>query len=226
MKRDRAPLDDAARRRFQERLSRFIYRADYRGALTLAAEHLRRHPDDFDAAHHYASVLGDRAESLPAAARGRMRARSVALMRQLLRRPRAAPSQGVLFALRNEYFWQTGNRAAQYALGVAEARSGDRRGNYSQGVGAAWRALELAQRGRRGRAEVWARRAVAAWGRYRRFRPRYYNQFVHLALAYGVLGRRADMERALARGSRLSGKPAGYREFAEVRRLVDRLRPA
>lgn len=226
MKRRPPALDDAARRRFEKRLYRLVYAADYRGALALAAEFLRRHPGDFGAAYHYASLLGDRAESLPPAARRKMKARSVALMRELLRRPRAAPSERVLLALRNEYFWQTSNRVAQYELGVAEARSGDFRGNYSQGVGAAWRAFELAQRGRRKRAAVWARRAVVAWGRYRRFRPRYYNQFVHLALAYGVLGRHADMERALSRGARLSGRPAGYREFAEIRVLVGRLKPA
>jgi len=212
-----------SRAALRSRVSRFIFAADYGGALALLRRRRRESPEDFFVAYEYASVLGDYAESLPPRRRARAKRESIGLMRALLLRSRAEPDRRVLFALKNEFYWQTGNRRAQYRLGAREARLGLGAGAYSQGVGAAWHAYELAARGRRKRARRWALRSVAAWARYRRIKPGYYNPYVHLALALGVLGRRDAAEGALGTAARLCGKPPGYREFAEIRDLLARL---
>jgi len=55
------------------------------------------------------------------------------------------------------------------------------------------------------------------------FKADYYNAYVHYALALGILGRNGDMETALAKSARLSGKPRSYREFEEIRRNITSL---
>ena len=215
----------AEQRRIWKKVSAFVHRADYGGALR-AAERLRRlHPGDLGLAAHHASLLGDYAENFPPAKRRKLQAASIRSMRDLLRRTACRPDPVVVGMLKNEFYWQTKQRTKQYALGVAEARRGWRGGHYAQGVGAAWRSLELAQRGRRAAARLWADRSVAAWRRYEKAVPDYYNQFVHRALAEGVRGNKEEMERCLGRGAKLARKPLGYREFAEVRELVAALRP-
>lgn len=219
-------LPEAERQRVRRDVSAHVHRADYGAALKAAAQWRRRHPGDFSVAAHYASVLGDYAEQFSSAKRRRLQARSVRLMRGLLLRTACRPHPRVVGMLKNEYYWQTKQRRRQYELGVGEARRGYKGGYYSQGVGAAWHALELARHGRRSHARRWADRAVTAWKRYEKAVPDYYNQYVHRALAEGVRGRPGDMEECLRRGAKLAGKPLGYREFAEVREAVASLPPA
>lgn len=224
--RRRDQLPEPERLRLRREVSAHAHRADYGAALKAAARWRRRHTGDFSVAAHYASVLGDYAEQCPPRKRRRLQAESVRLMRDLLRRTACRPQDRVIGMLKNEYYWQTKQRRKQYQLGVDEARKGYKGGYYSQGVGAAWHALELAQRGRRSQARRWAGRAVAAWKRYEKAIPDYYNQFVHRALAEGVRGDSRAMEACLRRGAKLARKPLGYREFAEVRAAVASLRRA
>ncbi|TBR17985.1 hypothetical protein EPO15_15710 [bacterium] len=216
-------LSEKERLRVRRDVSAHVHRADYRGALAASARWRRRYPGDFSVAAHYASVLGDYAEQCPPGRRRRLQAESVRLMRDLLRRTACCRQPRLVGMLRNEYYWQTKQRRKQYQLGVVEARRGYKGGYYSQGVGAAWHALELARSGRWTLARRWAGRAVTAWKRYEKGVPDYYNQFVHRALAEGVRGRAAEMEACLRRGAKLAGKPIGYREFAEVREAVSSL---
>ncbi|MBI2363179.1 MAG: hypothetical protein HYV15_07335 [Elusimicrobia bacterium] len=216
-------LPEAIRLKATREIFAPILKADYHAALKKAALWRKRHPGDFYLAARYASVLGDFAEECPPAARRRHRAESIRLMRDLLRRTACRPSPRVLGMLKNEYYWQTKQRRKQYRLGVDEARRGYKGGHYSQGVGAAWHALELAQRGRRTDAGRWAARAVTAWKRFAKANPSYYNQFVHRALAEGVRGDIEAMESCLRLGARLARKPLDYREFEEVREAVRKL---
>lgn len=220
---DQLPL--AEHRLMRKKVSVFVHRADYRGAVR-AAERLRRlHPGDLGLAAHHASLLGDYAEQFPPRKRRMLQSKSIRTMRDLLRRTACRPDPIIIGILKNEFYWQTKQRRKQYALGVAEAKLGWRGGYYSQGVGAAWHALELAQRGRLAAARRWADRAVTAWRRYEKAVPDYYNQFVHRALAEGVRGNTEEMERCLGRGAKLAHKPLDYREFTEVRMFVAALRP-
>lgn len=216
-------LSETERQRVRREVSAHVHRADYGAALKAADKWRRRHPGDFSVAAHYASVLGDYAEQFPAGKRKRLQAKSVRIMRSLLLRTACRPHPRVVGMLKNEYFWQTKQRRKQYQLGVWEARRGTKGGYYSQGVGAAWHALELARRGQRLRARRWADRAVTAWRRFEKAVPDYYNQFVHRALAEGVRGRPRAMEDCLRRGAKFARKPLGYREFAEVREAVTSL---
>ena len=218
-------LPEADQRRIRRDVSSHVHRADYGAALKAAAGWRRRYPGDLGIAAHYASVLGDYADACPMPKRRRLHAESVRLMRDLLRRTTCRPWPRIVSILKNEFYWQTKQRRKQYELGVADLRQGWHGGYYSQGVGAAWHALELAQHGRRSHARRWADRAVTAWKRYEKANPDYYNQFVHRALAEGVRGQPEAMEKCLRRGAKLARKPLGYREFTEVRELVRALRP-
>jgi hypothetical protein len=60
--------------------------------------------------------------------------------------------------IRNEYYWFSGQRLAQYRLGREQEAKKDWRGAYFAGVGAAWHAYDLAQKGQRARARRRARR--------------------------------------------------------------------
>lgn len=214
-------LPDVARKAIRRDIFHSVKRGDYPGAMRKAAVYRARHPRDFAVLLEYAWVLGDYSTRLEPGPRRKAKARSLRLMRALLRRCRHEHDRDLVSTLRNEFYWQTKNRRAQYDLGTRDLKRGDKLGCYSQGVGAAWHAYELARRGLWSRARAWARRARTAWGRHARIRPDYYNQFVHRALAEGVLGDMKAMEWSLSRGARKA--PQARREFDEVRRLVTAL---
>lgn len=208
------------RERFRLAVNGRIGAADYRAAFKIVRRFHARYPRDFGVTQRYASVMGDYAEGLPPSRRARVKARSIAVMRALLQRSRGEPNRMAVFALRNEFYWQTKNRLAQYRLGASAVSRGNKFGYYCQGVGAAWHAYELTRAGRVARGALWARRAIRAWAAHRRFRPDYYNQYVHLGLAFGILERPGEMEAALRHGARLAGKEPSYREFEEIRELL------
>lgn len=214
-------LPDVARKAIRRDIFRSVKRGDYPGAMRKATAYRTRYPRDFAVLLEYAWVLGDYAARLKPGPRRQAKARSLRLMRALLRRCRHEHDRDLVSTLRNEFYWQTKNRRAQYDLGTRDLERGDNLGCYSQGVGAAWHAYELARRGLWARARAWAHLARTAWGRHARIRPDYYNQFVHRALAEGVLGDMKAMERSLSRGARKAPKARG--EFDEVRGLVTAL---
>lgn len=213
-------LTPEERERFRLAVNDRIGAADYRGAFAIVRQFHARYPRDFGVTQRYASVMGDYAEGLPPLRRAKVKARSIAVMRALLGRSRREPNRMAVFALQNEFHWQTKNRLAQYRLGKTAVSRGNKLGYYCQGVGAAWHAYELTCSGRVTLGALWARRAIRAWAAHRRFRPDYYNQYVHLGLALGILGKPREMEMALRRAARLAGKEPAYREFEEVREML------
>lgn len=120
-------------------------------------------------------------------------------------------------------YYQTDNFKRQYDFGVSCARAGDKKGYYSQGVGATSHAHVLAGKGQWSRARRWARKAIRAWQRYEKAYPTYYNQYIHRAAAEGLLGLFFDMEKSLEKAAKLSGRKADFTEFQMVRRAVEKL---
>ena len=119
--------------------------------------------------------------------------------------------------MKNEYYFQTKQFKKQYELGINEyEKTNDKFELYSAGVGGAQYAPELAKRGQKTRAKTWAERSIKAWGIYFEVDKRYYNSYVQLALAYGILGERKKMMRALGTSSKRSGKGSSYKEFQDV----------
>ncbi|MDE2490009.1 MAG: hypothetical protein KGM24_04130 [Elusimicrobia bacterium] len=202
----------------KRRLFALVRKARYKDALRAAKKRWRAQPGNPYAVYSYAVLLGDCQDGLSLAVVERNRRSAVRLLKPLMRRLSAfAPAHRP--SIRNEYYWFSRQRLKQYRIGIEEVRAGRRRGTCSQGVGAAWHALDLARRGRLARARRWARASERAWKRFLAD-DSYYNAYVHLGLALGVLGRRGEMEKALRTGARLAGKPAIWHEFEEVRALV------
>ena len=216
-------LSAEKRTKIREHVFASILKADYGRALQVAERYWRKHPVDFYVCYLYSALLGDYAEFCPPNKSRALKRKSIAMMRTLLASSRAESDQIVLNGIKNEYYWQTKNRRAQYRLGVARARSGEAKGYYCQGVGAGWHAYELAARGHRVRARQWAKVSVAAWKKFEKRDPQYYNQYVHRALAEGVLGLADHAENSLARAAQLSGKKPNFAEFEEIRELLGQL---
>ena len=210
-------LPEALRATIKSEVVAHIFKADYGRALKAVERFWKRHPFDFSVCYLYSALLGDYAELCPPREAKQLKRRSIAMMRELLASSRAETDPVVLNGIKNEYYWQTKNRMAQYKLGIARAKTGEAKGYYGQGVGAGWHAYELAMRGQRARALKWAKVSVTAWKKFERRDPDYYNQYVHRALAEGVLGKAEDAEASLARGATLSGKPLDFAEFQEIR---------
>jgi len=196
--------------------------AEYGRAMSLLTPLYRKYPRDFKVAKTYAMALGDYAEILGGARGKALKARSRAMLRGLLRKLGNVRWEWNI-AARNEYYYHTGQFRKQYFLGREAAAGGHNWGYYGQGVGAANYAYAHAEGGRRGLAEMWARRAVEAWENFFKYKADYYNAYVHYALALGILGRPGEMEAALKKSARLSGKPDSYREFDGVRAKVSEL---
>ena len=193
------------------------YREAFRSAKILYQAH-RGHPE---AQYLYAVMLGDNNEGLNSRQSERNRKTAVGLLKPLLRKLHSFDS-ATRYRVRNEYYWFSQQYRKQYLLGSEGLRRGMRRASYSQGVGAAWHALKLAQERRPELARRWAGKSVRAWQKFLRT-EKYYNAHVHLGLALGVMGQQEEMERSLKRGAREAGKPASDHEFNAIRSLVKQL---
>lgn len=199
-----------------------IQAADYRKAINILTRVYKKYPKDSRVVSFYASTLADFGYSLPKAKQEALRKRACVLLKGVLGRLRWS-SRELAYSTRNEYYYHSRQHDKQYYLGIEFVKAGVKRAYYSQGVGAAWHAYPHAKAGRWYLARLWAKRAVRAWENLFKFHDKYYNSYVHYALALGILGRMKDMEAALERSAHLSGKPASYKEFAEVREKISGL---
>jgi hypothetical protein len=201
-----------------KRLRALVDKARYRDAFNYANRLYLAHRNHPEAQYLYAVMLGDNKEGLTARESERNRRAAVSLLKPLLKKLKTFDPL-TRYRIRNEYYWFSRQPRKQYLLGSAGLQRGVRRALYSQGVGAAWYSLALAQTGQWARAEQWATKSVDAWRNFFKS-DRYYNAFVHLGLAHGVLGQISEMENSLRRGAREAGRPASYHEFEEIRDLV------
>jgi len=64
---------------------------------------------------------------------------------------------------------------------------------------------------------------VKAWGVYQEVDKKYYNQYLYLALAEGILNERKAMMGCLSMASKRCGRSLKYKEFQEVISEVDSL---
>jgi len=200
-----------------------IEKAEYRKATAHAKLGFKFFPDDTVAAFTYYSILADYALSQKTKKFQLMRKTAVAGMRKLLGRTSGRGiSHRFKKSMKNEYYYQTKQFKKQYELGISfYKRHKNKYDLYSSGVGGANFALELAKKGQTGRAKVWARKSIKAWGTYFEVDKKYYNPYVHLALAYGILGDKEAMKKALVTSSKRCNKPISYHEFQEVIEEVD-----
>lgn len=200
--------------------------ADYLKAVTILRGVYRKYPKDSRVVSFYASALADYGYSVPPAKQEVLRKKACALLKGLLPKIRLA-NMPLGYSTRNEYYYHSRQYDKQYHLGVEVVKRGEKRAYYSQGVGAAWHAYSHAKAGRWHFARLWAKRAVRAWECLFKFNDKYYNAYVHYALALGILGRDKELDAALKRSARLSGKPDSYQEFTDIRDKVYKLkRPA
>ena len=96
-------------------------------------------------------------------------------------------------------------------------------GYYSQGVGASNYAYKLSREGHKNLSQVYAQKALVAWAQCFSYDNRYYNAYVHYALALGVLGYKEDMLNALQRGADLIHQDLSYPEFEKVIESVNQI---
>lgn len=151
------------------------------------------------------------------------RKKTIAKMGKCLKRMKGLPVWSKNY-MKNEYYFQTRQFKKQYALGIEQYKNTkDKYELYSFGVGGANYALELAKKGQISRAKVWAKRSIKAWEIYFEVDKKYYNPYVHYALAWGVLGDQKKMMRALETSAKRCGKDLSYKEFQDVIREIDKL---
>jgi hypothetical protein len=126
--------------------------------------------------------------------------------------------------MKNEYFYQTKQFKKQYELGITYyKRTGEKHHLYSSGVGGANHALELARVGKTKQADNWAKKSIEAWNIYFQYNKKYYNPYVHYGLAWGILGEKKKMMKALKDSSKRCGKPMSYKEFSEVIKWIEEI---
>lgn len=196
-----------------------IMAADYKKAMAVLAPAYKKYPEEFKVVKLYAATLGDYAESQPEGKRETLKKQGCKILAGLLRRLRHVDRE-LRFSTRNEYYYHSGQFNKQYYLGEESVRDGSKWGHYTQGVGSANYVYAHAQKGHGRLVEFWAKRAVCAWENFFKIKADYYNAYVHYALALGLLGRVKDMEAALNKSAKLSGKPQSYHEFKDVREKI------
>ena len=203
----------------------FIEAAEYKKATAYAKKGLLLFPDDTVAAFTYYSIMADYALSSKSKEFQKMHREAVLGMKRLLKK---TGGRGISLRfkknMKNEYYYQTKQFRKQYELGMSfYKRHGQKESLYSSGVGGANYALELAMKNKKRLAEIWAKKAIEAWEIYFEYDKKYYNPYVHYALAWGVLGDKKKMMKALKDSGKRSGKPMSYREFTEVLEWVEQI---
>lgn len=200
-----------------------IKQADYKTALEEAKKISEKHKNEI-ADHEYFSVLADYARSLPESEGAPIHKEALAGLEANLKKARGIP-HGKLYAMYNEFYFQSGRHKEQYELGESNYQQyKNKHYHYSSGVGAAWYAKQLFERGNVQRGKVWARRSIEAWSSYHQLISNYYNSYVHLALAHGLLGEIHKMEEALNASAKLCGKDVQtFKEFVEIRDVIRKL---
>lgn len=196
----------------------FIEKAEYKNATKHAKLGLKMFPDDTIAAFNYYSIMADYALSSQSKAFKKMHKEAVLGMKKLLGKTSGRGiSRNYKKVMKNEYYYQTKQYKKQYYLGVNfYKRSGNKHDMYSAGVGAANFALEFARKNNKRMADLWAKKAVDSWEVYFEINKKYYNPYVHYALALGLLGRKKEMMKSLKTSSKLCKKPMTYKEFVET----------
>lgn len=193
----------------------FIHKADYKSATTHAKLGLKLFPNDTIAKFNYYSILADYASAKNTKELIKSHNEAILGMKKLFGK---MSDQGITlykkFSLQNEYYFQTRQFKKQYYLGKRYYdKHGEKRFLYSSGVGAAHYALGVAKENNQKMASLWAERSIEAWELYFEHNSKYYNPYVHYAIAWGILGNKSKMMKALKNASKLSGQPMTYSEF-------------
>lgn len=126
-------------------------------------------------------------------------------------------------SIRNEYYWFSKQPYKQYLLGIESNKNGQN-GYYSMGVGASRLALEYGRRHKKKLCLKWAKISEKAWLHFFKTEPNWFNSYYFYAVALGLQGRTAEMNKALKIGSKISGIPVSDEMFQEALREVESVR--
>jgi hypothetical protein len=202
-----------------------VYKADYKEALNVLLNELRKYPANFTIQLYLAAILGDYSELIDEPQKSKMIKKSKDIFSKLMNEVSSQP-KNIAYKFKNEYYFRLGQHKEQYQNGVTmindywdTSEYSTRIGAsayYNQGVGAAYFAKQLLQAGNRQQALDYAQKSVVAWGQYFSLENDYYNPYVHYGLALGILGQKDEMMRALRRGAELIKRDLNYTEFKDV----------
>jgi hypothetical protein len=198
-----------------------IKKADYQKALKLCQYHLKKYGSHRFLLHSYAAVLGDYAEFT--SQEKKLKKESCQIYRPLLKRL-SGLSEDYKHNIRNEYYYHSYQFKKQFLLGWKNKKVKDDKRLYSMGVGAANYSYQLKLKGHTKRSHQWAEKAIGIWRKFFLIDKKYYNPYVHLALAWGTLENIEKMENNLNLASQYSGQPLKFEEFEAVRRKISKLK--
>lgn len=222
---------------FSDAATKKVHEGKYEEAIEITLSGLKQFPQDFNLQSDLAALLGDTSEITASPLKERMVARSKQLFDTLLEYAAAQP-KNIYYPFMNEYFYRFKKYREQYELGLERvayyfdsgkwnfsgSNSDGFRGYYSQGVGAANYARELMKQGNKTLAMDYAQKALVAWAQYFSYNNKYYNAYVHYALALGILGYKHEMMKALQKSAQIINKDFDYFEFKEVIEYIDGLK--
>lgn len=206
-----------------------VREGNYENALEIVLNGLQQFPRYFGFQKHLATLLGDYSSHFSGTFKEAMLNRSKEIFNKLMKEL-DGHSRSRMYSFKNEYYFRFGMHCEQYELGLervkeyfntADWQDEGTWGYYSQGVGAAQYAKELLLQGNKNLAFDYAQKALVAWAQFFSYDNRYYNAYVHYALALGILGYKDEMLKALQRGREIIKKD--HLEFQEVEKFFDDL---
>lgn len=204
-------------------VNQLVQNADYKKAVKQCKLGIRLFPNDVLVEFRYCAILSDFYLTNTKSKNKANLKRTIVKMSKCIRRTKGLPAWAKNY-MKNEYYFQSRQFKEQYELGINDyKKSKDKFDLYSSGVGGANYALELAKKGQKSRAKNWAQKSIEAWEIYFEINSKYYNPYVHYALAWGILGDKKKMMKSLRKSSKLCGKPMSYKEFIEVIDEVEKI---
>lgn len=193
-------------------------RGDYKAALKIAKEGLKKFPREFVCRYQYAKLLGDWADELPPSMRKKKKKEAVSILRPLLRRLGGIPLKQ-RFGICVNFYYQSGRWLPMYRFGRRFGRQDRQLGYYAQGLAAGLEAYERHEKRKDPR--PWAMRSVKAWERYDLAKEKYYFAHYSFAKSLALAGHKKTALAALKKAARLGKRPLSDWEFADVRALLE-----
>lgn len=201
---------------YYQNLRSLSNRAQYDKAYALASKLSKQYPHVVEFEYVKAVMTAEDETGYTPAEIKKRHKRTVAMLKPLLKKLRSVKAE-LRAKIRNEYYWFSEEPYKQYLLGKEEVARGVKRAYYSQGVGAIQLAKKYGLQGRPALCFKWAKISENAWLQFFKVDPNWFNSYFFYAMALGYQGRIEEMDKALARACKISGKTRNWKATRGLR---------
>lgn len=187
------------------RVRAWIGKAQYKIAYKYLLKEQKRYPQSYYIASVLATLNAEDAFVLSDHKRRIIFKKAASKLKELLKYARSC-DDNLRSRNRNEYYWFSEQHKKQYFFGKKLVKSGENKGYYSSGVGAANLAYKLAKAGKEQESHKWALKSIEAWNMYFKLvSTDYHDPWYWYSLALAANKDMKSSQKAMLKSAKLSG---------------------